>query len=88
MKAVPISIFNQIDMNSKKDPYKFVNTSCNIEYSLEGETYKINFLAKCALTGFEQCFKGLALGNRFQEEPDMRKQFMINKAAKKKAEVK
>ena len=88
MKAVPISVFNQIDMNSKKDPYKFVNTSCNIEYSLEGETYKINFLAKCALTGFEQCFKGLALGNRFQEEPDMRKQFMINKAAKKKAEVK
>lgn len=88
MKAVPISVFNQIDMNSKKDPYKFVNTSCNIEYSLEGETYKINFLAKCALTGFEQCFKGLALGNRFQEEPDMRKQFMINKTAKKKAEVK
>ena len=88
MKAVPISVFNQIDMNSKKDPYKFVNTSCNIEYSLEGETYKINFLAKCALTGFEQCFKGLALGNRFQEEPDMRKQFMINKTAKKKAEAK
>lgn len=88
MKAVPISVFNQIDMNSKKDPDKFVNTSCNIEYSLEGETYKINFLAKCALTGFEQCFKGLALGNRFQEEPDMRKQFMINKAAKKKAEAK
>lgn len=88
MKAVPISVFNQIDMNSKKDPDKFVNTSCNIEYSLEGETYKINFLAKCALTGFEQCFKGLALGNRFQEEPDMRKQFMINKTAKKKAEVK
>lgn len=88
MKAVPISVFNQIDMNSKKDPDKFVNTSCNIEYSLEGETYKINFLAKCALTGFEQCFKGLALGNRFQEEPDMRKQFMINKTAKKKAEAK
>lgn len=88
MKAVPISVFNQIDMNSKKDPDKFVNTSRNIEYSLEGETYKINFLAKCALTGFEQCFKGLALGNRFQEEPDMRKQFMINKAAKKKAEAK
>lgn len=88
MKAVPISIFNQIDMNSKKDPDKFVNTSRNIEYSLEGETYKINFLAKCALTGFEQCFKGLALGNRFQEEPDMRKQFMINKTAKKKAEAK
>lgn len=88
MKAVPISVFNQIDMNSKKDPEKFVNTSRNIEYSLEGETYKINFLAKCALTGFEQCFKGLALGNRFQEEPDMRKQFMINKAAKKKAEAK
>lgn len=88
MRAVPISVFNQIDMNSKKDPDKFVNTSCNIEYSLEGETYKINFLAKCALTGFEQCFKGLALGNRFQEEPDMRKQFMINKTAKKKAEVK
>lgn len=88
MKAVPISVFNQIDMNSKKDPDKFVNTSCNIEYSLEGETYKINFLAKCALTGFEQCFKGLALGNRFQEEPDMRKQFMINKAAKKKVAVK
>lgn len=88
MKAVPISVFNQIDMNSKKDPDKFVNTSRNIEYSLEGETYKINFLAKCALTGFEQCFKGLALGNRFQEEPDMRKQFMINKTAKKKAEAK
>lgn len=88
MKAVPISVFNQIDMNSKKDPEKFVNTSRNIEYSLEGETYKINFLAKCALTGFEQCFKGLALGNRFQEEPDMRKQFMINKTAKKKAEAK
>lgn len=88
MKAVPISVFNQIDMNSKKDPDKFVNTSCNIEYSFEGETYKINFLAKCALTGFEQCFKGLALGNRFQEEPDMRKQFMINKTAKKKAEAK
>lgn len=88
IKAVPISVFNQIDMNSKKDPDKFVNTSRNIEYSLEGETYKINFLAKCALTGFEQCFKGLALGNRFQEEPDMRKQFMINKAAKKKAEAK
>ena len=88
MKSVPISVFNQLDMNSKKDPDKFVNTSCNIEYSLEGETYKINFLAKCALTGFEQCFKGLALGNRFQEEPDMRKQFMINKTAKKKAEVK
>lgn len=88
MKAVPISVFNQIDMNSKKDPDKFVDTSCNIEYSLEGETYKINFLAKCALTGFEQCFKGLALGNRFQEEPDMRKQFMINKTAKKKAEAK
>lgn len=88
IKAVPISVFNQIDMNSKKDPEKFVNTSRNIEYSLEGETYKINFLAKCALTGFEQCFKGLALGNRFQEEPDMRKQFMINKAAKKKAEAK
>lgn len=88
MKAVPISVFNQIDMNSKKDTDKFVNTSRNIEYSLEGETYKINFLAKCALTGFEQCFKGLALGNRFQEEPDMRKQFMINKAAKKKAEAK
>lgn len=88
MKAVPISVFNQIDMNSKKDPDKFVDTSCNIEYSFEGETYKINFLAKCALTGFEQCFKGLALGNRFQEEPDMRKQFMINKTAKKKAEVK
>lgn len=88
MKAVPISVFNQIDMNSKKDPDKFVNTSCNIEYSLEGETYKINFLAKCALTGFEQCFKGLALGNRFQEEPDMQKQFMINKTAKKKAEAK
>lgn len=88
MKAVPISVFNQIDMNSKKDPDKFVNTSCNIEYSLEGEAYKINFLAKCALTGFEQCFKGLALGNRFQEEPDMRKQFMINKTAKKKAEAK
>ena len=88
MRAVPISVFNQIDMNSKKDPDKFVNTSCNIEYSLEGETYKINFLAKCALTGFEQCFKGLALGNRFQEEPDMRKQFMINKTAKKKAEAK
>ena len=88
MKAVPISVFNQIDMNSKKDPDKFVNTSCNIEYSLEGETYKINFLAKCALTGFEQCFKGLALGNRFQEEPDMRKQFMINKTSKKKAEAK
>lgn len=88
MKAVPISVFNQIDMNSKKDLDKFVNTSRNIEYSLEGETYKINFLAKCALTGFEQCFKGLALGNRFQEEPDMRKQFMINKAAKKKAEAK
>lgn len=88
MKAVPISVFNQIDMNSKKDPDKFVNISCNIEYSLEGETYKINFLAKCALTGFEQCFKGLALGNRFQEEPDMRKQFMINKTAKKKAEAK
>ena len=88
MKAVPISVFNQIDMNSKKDPDKFVDTSCNIEYSLEGETYKINFLAKCALTGFEQCFKGLALGNRFQEEPDMRKQFMINKAARKKAEAK
>lgn len=88
MKAVPISVFNQIDMNSKKDPDKFVNTSRNIEYSLEGETYKINFLAKCALTGFEQCFKGLALGNRFQEEPDMRKQFMINKTSKKKAEAK
>lgn len=88
IKAVPISVFNQIDMNSKKDPEKFVNTSRNIEYSLEGETYKINFLAKCALTGFEQCFKGLALGNRFQEEPDMRKQFMINKTAKKKAEAK
>lgn len=88
MKAVPISVFNQIDMNSKKDPEKFVNISRNIEYSLEGETYKINFLAKCALTGFEQCFKGLALGNRFQEEPDMRKQFMINKTAKKKAEAK
>lgn len=88
MKAVPISVFNQIDMNSKKDPDKFVDTSCNIEYSFEGETYRINFLAKCALTGFEQCFKGLALGNRFQEEPDMRKQFMINKAARKKAEVK
>lgn len=88
MKAVPISVFNQIDMNSKKDPDKFVDTSRNIEYSLEGETYKINFLAKCALTGFEQCFKGLALGNRFQEEPDMRKQFMINKTAKKKAEAK
>lgn len=88
MKAVPISVFNQIDMNSKKDPEKFVNTSRNIEYSLEGEIYKINFLAKCALTGFEQCFKGLALGNRFQEEPDMRKQFMINKTAKKKAEAK
>lgn len=88
MRAVPISVFNQIDMNSKKDPDKFVDTSCNIEYSLEGETYKINFLAKCALTGFEQCFKGLALGNRFQEEPDMRKQFMINKTAKKKAEAK
>lgn len=87
MKAVPISVFNQIDMNSKKDPDKFVDTSCNIEYSFEGETYRINFLAKCALTGFEQCFKGLALGNRFQEEPDMRKQFMINKAARKKAEV-
>lgn len=88
IKAVPISVFNQIDMNSKKDPEKFVDTSRNIEYSLEGETYKINFLAKCALTGFEQCFKGLALGNRFQEEPDMRKQFMINKTAKKKAEAK
>lgn len=88
MKAVPISVFNQIDMNSKKDPDKFVDTSCNIEYSFEGETYRINFLAKCALTGFEQCFKGLALGNRFQEEPDMRKQFMINKTAKKKAETK
>lgn len=88
MKAVPISVFNQIDMNSKKDPDKFVDTSRNIKYNLEGETYKINFLAKCALTGFEQCFKGLALGNRFQEEPDMRKQFMINKAAKKKAEAK
>lgn len=88
MKAVPISVFNQIDMNSKKDPDKFVDTSRNIEYSFEGETYRINFLAKCALTGFEQCFKGLALGNRFQEEPDMRKQFMINKTARKKAEVK
>lgn len=88
IKAVPISVFNQIDMNSKKDPEKFVDTSRNIEYSLEGETYKINFLAKCALTGFEQCFKGLALGSRFQEEPDMRKQFMINKTAKKKAEAK
>lgn len=88
IKAVPISVFNQIDMNSKKDPDKFVDTSRNIEYSFEGETYKINFLAKCALTGFEQCFKGLALGNRFQEEPDMRKQFMINKTAKKKAEAK
>lgn len=88
MKAVPISVFNQIDMNSKKDPDKFVDTYRNIEYSLEGETYKINFLAKCALTGFEQCFKGLALGNRFQEEPDMRKSFMINKTAKKKAEAK
>lgn len=88
MRAVPISVFNQIDMNSKKDPDKFVDTSRNVEYSLEGETYKINFLAKCALTGFEQCFKGLALGNRFQEEPDMRKQFMINKTAKKKAEAK
>lgn len=88
MRAVTISVFNQIDMNSKKDPDKFVDTSRNIEYSLEGETYKINFLAKCALTGFEQCFKGLALGNRFQEEPDMRKQFMINKTAKKKAEAK
>lgn len=79
IRAVPISVFNQVDMNSKKYPEKFVDTSRNIEYKLEGTTYKINFIAKCALTGFEQCFRGLALGNRFQEEPDMRKQFMINK---------
>lgn len=79
IKAVPISVFNQVDMNSKKYPEKFIDTSRNIDYKLEGTTYKINFIAKCALTGFEQCFRGLVLGNRFQEEPDMRKQFMINK---------
>lgn len=66
------NVFNSIDLEQKKNPKLFINRALSYSYRIEGKTYMLQDLGIKALNGFDAQFNRMALGNRFQEQEDMR----------------
>ena len=72
-KAVKHNVSNQLDLEQKRFPEKFIDPEKKYKYSFEGTEYQLTDIGMRAIVGFETQFKLMLLGNICAEQEENRK---------------
>lgn len=72
-KAVRHNVSNQLDLEQKRFPEKFIDPEKKYKYSFEGNDYQLSDIGMRAVKGFETQFKLMLLGNICAEQEENRR---------------